>query len=111
MKPLEAIRQAMKLTIFEGTSEEYLRIAETLHPQKSSPAKHVEVKDLVPTYQERESGKRYVTSEEATRILLRRPLSKNIYAVLFALYNAKGISLTSKQLQELNAHNADEFRG
>lgn len=97
----------MKVIIFDGSPEEYLRVAETLQNPKTtvqtSSAQSTSVKDKV--------GPRSVDKEEAVEILTRRPLSDNIKNVLRALYQAHDRSLTSEDLRNVNSHNSDEFRG
>jgi len=94
----------MKLTMFEGTPEEYVAIANTLMGTANTVV-------AIPQQSPAVVARRFVTLEEAKEILSRLELSDNMNNVLVALYKAGSKRLTSDDLKKVNGHNSDEFRG
>ncbi len=99
----------MKLIIFDGTPEEFSSAAPAL---RSGFGGQIEVPGALagpPTV--KVEGGRFMTSDEARKVLTRLQLSDAMRKVLLKLRHAGEQMLSSEELRAEVGYNADQFRG
>jgi hypothetical protein len=114
---------------FEGTSEEYLKIAGTVRNgpyngsaqgsnARNGPTPAGETKEMRASFSEvpRDAkGRAFVNLEQARRILKRRPVSPEMKDLLIELYKSGDNKVPSKRLMEVTGftddRGPDRFRG
>jgi hypothetical protein len=98
----------MKVILFEGTPEEFSAASQALKGSLASPLQEVQLGEPVETATH--EG-RFVTLDEARKILSRIPLAKVMRQVLVKLHAAGEQKLTSEELRAATGYNANQFRG
>lgn len=109
---------------FDGTADEFVRVAQLLRgaATQSSDASGQPLSESpgasVPSAASNGSSKRFVTCEQARKILTRRKLSSHLDMFMEQLYRAGDQKVTSSRLREVlgfddatDRSGADRFRG
>jgi hypothetical protein len=99
----------MKLIIFDGTPEEFSSAAPALRSGFGGPAEGAGPQTALPAIEAGEG--RFVTSDEARKVLKRPGLSQPMRKVLVKLYHAGDQLVSSEDLHVTVGYNADQFRG
>ena len=105
----------MRMIVLEGTPEEIGKVMQTMEPMmtanvqvKESPQEVVSSRMLSKSA---DGSKIFVTVEFARRVLIRRPLSVPMKAVIKTLYEAHPEWVSSEDLYDASAYTAPQFAG